>query len=124
MPYTQEYIRHLEKQRRLFIIINLVAVLAWAVMFYLWWTQHNDIQHQRYASVLRNCLDQNTRRANTVKTLNHIILRLPPKQQARAAKNEQFTILLINSLAPHQNCINVAHNALHPPKNSPQPPKP
>jgi len=124
MPYTKEYIEHLEKQRKLFMIINLIAALAWCVLFYLWWTQHNDIQHQRYASVLNTCLDQNTRRANTIRTLNHVILKLPPKQQARAAKRAQYTILLINSLAPHQNCLTVAHNALHPPKDSPQPPKP
>lgn len=64
----------------------------------------SNIQSQRKESIRRGCEDQNARHNNTISILNSLIAKLPPDQRARAQANKEFTILLINALAPKQNC--------------------
>lgn len=126
MPYTQEYvdrmeraIRELKFQRKVFMVVNIIAALSVAGIVVLWINQRNSIQKARYLTVLNNCEDQNTRRARTIGELNVIISKLPPDKRAAAEISKGNTILLINTLAPHQNCAKVADRAIHPPRTLP-----
>jgi len=118
MPYTEEYIKELRKQRRLYLIVNCVQAAIILVLVILWVGQRSDlkglihqVQEQRYTSVLSSCEDQNARRAHTVAVLNREIQKLKDGQRTRAEANEVSTIALINALAPHQRCIVLAQRA-------------
>jgi uncharacterized protein YycO len=62
------------------------------------------IQRQRVASILTSCRDQNMRNRETIRTLDQLIARLPAHQRARARASRQNTILIVNALAPYQDC--------------------
>jgi uncharacterized protein YlxW (UPF0749 family) len=115
MPYTEEYIHNLRLQRRIFLFINCVSAVAMGILF--WAVVHQQhqitranhaIQEQRHESIIRDCQDQNVRHDNTIKTLNKLIANLPRDERARAETNKAFTVVLINALAPKQNCNSIA----------------
>lgn len=68
----------------------------------------SDIQAQRHAA----CVDQNNRHDKTVASLGTIILEAEKGQSrqrvAQLNANQNQTLLLINDLAPKQDCSQVA----------------
>lgn len=121
MPYTEQYIRDLKQLLRVFLIINTIAavvVLLGVVLIirqqHQITSQNEFIQQQRTENILSQCENQNSRRANTIATLNQEILSLKGKRRIRAERNEGFTIALINALAPHQNCLRLVRKAVRP----------
>lgn len=76
-------------------------------------------QVQRHQAAYQNCKDQNTRHANTVKALGAIQMRDISEgltTKARAAFGTEQTTLLINALAPKQNCKAYANRVAPLPK--------
>jgi uncharacterized protein HemX len=69
-----------------------------------------QLQNQRIQNITRACVDQNARHTATVAQLD-AELRLAearyPKRAAEIQANRQSTILLIDTLAPYQNCQHV-----------------
>lgn len=66
-----------------------------------------EIQSSRKNSILISCEEQNTRNENSIFTLDDLLSRGKFVSQAETMQIEQtktFTILLINALAPKQNC--------------------
>jgi negative regulator of sigma E activity len=77
-----------------------------------------EIQAQRINAIRTSCEAQNQRNVKTIKTLDGLIAKLPSKQRPRAQAGRDNTVLLINALAPKQNCAKVVQEA------APVPPKP
>lgn len=65
-----------------------------------------DIEQSRYSLVFNGCLDTNERNRNTRATLDAIIAGVEdPRQRAAAEASKQYTILIIDAIAPvHKNC--------------------
>jgi hypothetical protein len=81
-----------------------------------------EIQAQRINAIRTSCEAQNQRNVKTIKTLDGLIAKLPSKQRPRAQAGRDNTVLLINALAPKQNCAKVVQEAAPvPPKPVPQP---
>jgi hypothetical protein len=126
VPYTEQYIKELRLERRLFMLINLIAAGALVVLFYLITHQQHEIakqtsviQQQRYATVFASCEDQNGRHDHTIKVLNAIITKLETanltkKQKRQLRVSARDNILLINALAPKRDCIEAAQKAVRP----------
>lgn len=93
-----------DRQRLTFLALNIVAAIAMGVLFYFVHEQGQTIQAERRASVLRNCHDQNQRHWNTIATLDELIAQAPPARRAQAAASRRYTVLLIQALAPLQDC--------------------
>lgn len=112
MPYTEEMVRRLVVQRRIFLALNTVAAIAMAILL----VQHRHLSHQqridRRTTIIRSCNDQNARHVETIRTLDNLIAKLPPSQRAQANRSKQFTVLLINALAPVQDCEKLADRLL------------
>lgn len=70
-----------------------------------------EVENQRSASILRECRDQNARHTATVDELNRemgiYIRKASPAKRAQLKQSEGFTILLIDALAPYENCQHV-----------------
>lgn len=66
-----------------------------------------DIQSQRVEAIRNNCRDQNTRHLNTLHELDVLDARLPPSRRAEARAGRPGVVLLINALAPYQDCKKV-----------------
>jgi hypothetical protein len=66
------------------------------------------IQRQRVSQARDNCLDENARHKNTVDTLDGLIADLPAARRKQAEASRQFTVLLIDALAPVRDCDLVA----------------
>lgn len=67
----------------------------------------SEIQSSRRNSILISCEEQNTRNENTVNTLEDLIGKAKFNTAIEMDQLDQtktFTILLINALAPKQNC--------------------
>lgn len=66
-----------------------------------------EIQASRKNSILISCEEQNIRNENSISTLDDLLSRGKFVSQSETMQIEQtktFTILLINALAPKQNC--------------------
>lgn len=93
----------------------------------------DTVQKERADSIIRQCRDQNARRAATVieydkraLKLAHLpvppgndvnviesaftseISKLPKSRQAEALRGHEFTLALVNKLAPRRDCLQVA----------------
>lgn len=68
----------------------------------------HQIQQERVESVLRSCRDENQRHDATIHRLDELIKRLPPEKRTRAIQSRAGTVLLINALAPHRDCVTLA----------------
>lgn len=112
-PYSERAFDRLKTERRLFQAINIAAAIALAVMFYFISNQNQTIQDQRRESILRACRDQNARHFNTIKTLDKLIAQLPESQRKQAEGSRNFTVLLIDALAPVQNCKKLVNESVH-----------
>lgn len=131
MPYTEDYIKRINRQRKLFLLINVVAALAVGIGAYLIWHQNNEIrgqaaqiQAQRYWSVLRLCEDQNHRNKHTIGKLEEIAKKISQhvgqKERAQLKQSIGYNIELIDALAPVQRCRKIALEAItKPPVNPP-----
>lgn len=86
--------------------LTLVAVIVGFVMIR---NVINDVQAERFRNVKALCDQTNERHDNTVKELDARLalakLKLPPAQQKRVAESRDFTVALIDALAPtHPDC--------------------
>jgi hypothetical protein len=64
-----------------------------------------DVQHERAVATRSSCEDQNHRHDQTVARLRALVKRIKdPRRHARAERNIGGTILLIDALAPKQDC--------------------
>lgn len=64
-----------------------------------------DVQSQRVVAIRANCQEQNQRHDDTIRTLDHLIARIPPGAgRDRALANRRGTVLLIDALAPKRDC--------------------
>jgi hypothetical protein len=95
------------------IYIGLVAIMVIASTILFVRQIHQDkrikgdtiaIQQQRHDA----CVMQNVHHDATLVKLNQLIAELPEKQRVQARASEGFTIALINSLSPKQDCDKVA----------------
>jgi hypothetical protein len=94
-------------------VLVLVEVVVGVVSIVLWERTRDNadrIQQNRVSIAANSCRDQNQRHDNTLVALNQVL------QQARksegissqqAQQSQSQTTLLINALAPHQNCQTV-----------------
>lgn len=110
MPFTEEGMKQLRIQRNIFLALNTAAAIAMAVLVGLViHTNHKvngqtaEIQRQRAENIMRDCVDQNNRHDKTVRTLDEL-LKKSGVSPARRAASRQTTVLLINALAPKQDC--------------------
>lgn len=111
----QEY--QLKRQRRIFVIINVIAAISMAILFYFIVHQQYQIghqtqiiQHERVEAIFRQCRDQNERHSNATATLNKL---LPARLATpRILRSRRFTTLMINALAPYQDCNKVTQQAV------------
>lgn len=65
------------------------------------------INQERRYSIVRFCEQQNMRHRGTVRELRHLLEaaeRVHPRQRARIHASQASTLLLIDQLAPLQNC--------------------
>lgn len=66
-----------------------------------------EIQSSRKNSILISCEEQNMRNENSISTLNDLLFKnkiISIQQKNQIEQTKTFTILLINALAPRQNC--------------------
>lgn len=81
------------------------------------------IQRQRFDAVISNCRAQNQRNRSTIHTLDKLLQRArrhaSPKMRAQLQASRSGTVLLIDALAPVQNCTRQAERITgikHPPR--------
>lgn len=70
-------------------------------------TDIHEIESSRKASILLSCEEQNTRNAHTVAALDHLLavaVREHPASAQQVAASRASTLLLIDALAPVENC--------------------
>jgi hypothetical protein len=70
-----------------------------------------EIQQSR----VQVCELQNARHDNSIRTLDELIAKLPPKQRKQAKGSRDANVILISALVPRQNCRMI----LLPPDTSP-----
>lgn len=102
------------------IVVYALIVGAGAVGF----VQVNDALDEVQASRVATCDDNAQKNRDTVAELDRrLALIKDPRRRARAAESRDFTIGLINALAPprsHEQCVQLVE---HPPAKRPQPRK-
>jgi hypothetical protein len=82
--------------------IERVALLAALLLIYLGF---GAIQASRQDTIRRACVEQNVRHDQTLKKLDEQIERLPAgARKARAERNRDGTIALIDALVPKRDC--------------------
>jgi hypothetical protein len=134
MPDLERRNPDLAKQRdridRLYLIYRRAAialgvgVIVVVVTFILAFVRIGRVvqaqQDARYRTLLTSCRDQNMRNARTVVRLD-TALRLreaaasSPAERRRLVASRQFTVGLIDALAPHRpDCVTYAHSSLRP----------
>jgi hypothetical protein len=64
----------------------------------------NEIKSSRKSSILTSCTEQNLRNDNTVYNLNKLLNKAKITSKAQLQQTKFFTIVLIDSLAPKQDC--------------------
>ena len=70
------------------------------------------VQSNRVDLIRNSCRAQNARNWNTVHALEFEISRLPrARERRRATRSERYTIALINTLAPKQDCAGLVAKA-------------
>ena len=64
-----------------------------------------EIEESRRDVLIRACREQNVRRARTIRELDRRLAALPPESRDRARESRDFTLALIEQLAPHRDCV-------------------
>lgn len=94
--------------------LNLVLLLVAAALALSVYTIVK-MSEARSASILRDCQEQNTRHANTIRALDGIYARafkqISPAKWAQLRASETSTVLIIDALAPYQNCQQITARA-------------
>jgi hypothetical protein len=70
------------------------------------------IQKERARATLENCQMQNARNRNTVAQVRKRYRSLPPAERRAGRDNRDYTIALIQALAPMRNCDRVVERAV------------
>lgn len=92
---------------RIVVIVNSLAIVAALGLLLL---AFQTIQQSRVSALRNSCEDTNQRHARTIQTLDERIAKLPPAQQVRARASRDFTLALIDDLAPQtRDCDARAH---------------
>lgn len=111
MPYTEDYVHQLRIQRRIFLLINIIAAFAFALLYHKVTNQGHEIQQQRRDAIVRQCTDQNARHDGTIHTLDDL-LKKSGVSEARRKASRATTVLLINAIAPKvKDCQALADKA-------------
>jgi hypothetical protein len=108
-----------------FGVIGLFTALALLGYGYLLREQHRTtdlIQDQRRDSILRGCQDQNARHEKTLSVLDQVIAKVlktkpPDGVKKQLAVSRANNVLLIDALAPKQDCAKLVVEAV--PKTAP-----
>lgn len=108
-----------------FGVIGVFTALALLGYGYLLRQQHATtdlIQDQRRDSILRTCEDQNKRHGDTLKVLDKVIAKVLKSDPSETTKKQLAAsrannVLLINALAPKQDCATLVEEAV--PKTAP-----
>lgn len=94
-----------------YLIVIYIAITTPFAISRILDLQHN-IQTQRRGSILAACRDQNRRHHNTIATLDALAKkaeRTHPAETPRIQASLSQTDLLIQALAPKQNCESLAN---------------
>lgn len=95
----------IDRHAAVFVVIGLVGLFAlgWSV-----YGQQQEIRQQRADGIRVSCEEVNTRNRTTVKTYDRQIAgiepRLKPRERAQLKESRDFTVGLINALAPVEDC--------------------
>lgn len=86
----------------------LAAVAAIAAVFVALQLQQHALRSERQRNARAACVDQNRRHDQTILTLDRLLAQAEadatPTQLGQLRQSRLFTVLLVNALAPHQNC--------------------
>lgn len=94
-----------------FAVIGITSAASLAGFGILLVKQDNtskEIQAQRRESILRGCLEQNTRHDNTISQLQVVsaaAAKEHPKDAAQIAQSVKSSTTLIEALVPKENCL-------------------
>lgn len=123
-----------------YLITCIVAAFAVGALFWLGWDQHRQLKNQQHVvnaqakilasqggliqreradAIMRDCREGNKRHDNTIHALDAIMrqnIREGRTTAQQAARSRQLTILLIDALAPRQDCKALVKAAVSPPK--------
>jgi type VI protein secretion system component VasK len=89
------------------VVICLAVFLAASAAVYGLSTNRQvtaQIQKERERSIRTTCEEQNKRNKSTVRALDQLIEQAPASRRDRARQSRAGTVLLINALAPMQDC--------------------
>jgi hypothetical protein len=95
----------IDRHAAVFVLIGLVGLFAlgWSVV-----RQQREIRQQRADSIRVSCEEVDTRNRTTVETYDHQIAAIEPKlnsrERAQLKRSRDFTVGLINALAPVEDC--------------------
>jgi hypothetical protein len=95
----------IERHAAIFIVVGMTGLFAlgWSVV-----EQQREIRQQRADSIRVSCEEVNTRNRTTVETYDHQIVAiepmLKPRERAQLKQSRDFTVGLINALAPVEDC--------------------
>jgi hypothetical protein len=95
----------IDRHAAIFVVMGLVGLFAlgWSVVH-----QQREIRQQRADSIRVTCEEVNTRNRTTVETYDHQIAaiepKLKPRERAQLKQSRDFTVGLINALAPVEDC--------------------
>jgi hypothetical protein len=81
------------------------------------------IQVERRNNIVQNCEAQNSRHDTSIKTLNDIInglVKKNPSQEKAIRQSAHYNILLINALAPVQDCLKLVQRQIQTPPQAKQ----
>lgn len=95
----------------LIALSSTVALAGFGVLLARQSTLTNEIQMQRYGSVLDACLDQNIRHDKVIKAIDDAVAAVPPppEEQQRARESAKPFKLILEAAVPHtDDCREVA----------------
>lgn len=96
------------------IVVLLAGGLVWA--FVVNGSQTAEIQSQRERNIRESCEAQNRRHDGTIGVLDRLIAQraksASPAEVRQMRSSRAYTVLLIDALAPHQDCADVVARSL------------
>lgn len=138
----QFYVRHL-KHSPVYVIINTLAAIAFAVLFTWVYSQNTTlhkqdretkalalsnrnltkqninllkkVQNNRRDLIWKGCREQNARHNGSLAALKSL-LKKSGVSQTRRSQAYQQTKILIDALVPIRNCAKLANNSVKPPR--------
>lgn len=93
----------------------LLASLSILSSVVLWRRADIEQDAARQYTLERICQEANERHDETIVTLDRLVTEIPdPRRRARAAASKRFTVELIESLAPREDCARRARTLVRP----------